>query len=256
MPFIQLHFYLLLGCFSNMRFEISFNYLLFFITSFIAFTVIGAISHEYGHIIIAKALGYETQLHYGSMTYNKYDHLNNRRIVELFNKNKEAVKKNIYFKDKKEFEKLINKLKKDSIFISLGGPIQTILTGTIGILLLLYRLKYKKLNFEKKDWFFVFISLFWLRQIFNPLISISRRFFRGYGNYFGRSDETKISEFFELPKGTLDIVLGVIGLLICSFVIVKLIPTKYKFTFILSGLIGGSLGFYLWMSLIGPIILP
>ncbi len=33
------------------------------------FTVVGTLSHEYGHIVVAKYLGYETKLHYGSMNY-------------------------------------------------------------------------------------------------------------------------------------------------------------------------------------------
>jgi hypothetical protein len=36
---------------------------------FILFTAIGTVSHEYGHISVAKIYGYETSLHYGSMNY-------------------------------------------------------------------------------------------------------------------------------------------------------------------------------------------
>ena len=36
---------------------------------FILFTPIGTISHEYGHIAVAKLLGYKTTLHYASMNW-------------------------------------------------------------------------------------------------------------------------------------------------------------------------------------------
>lgn len=36
---------------------------------FICFTIIGTLSHEYGHIFVAQKLGYTTQLHYGSMSW-------------------------------------------------------------------------------------------------------------------------------------------------------------------------------------------
>ncbi|MDT0295702.1 hypothetical protein ACFQ3R_14905 [Mesonia ostreae] len=40
-----------------------------FIIVFILFTAIGALSHEFGHIAVAKYLDYETELSYGSMNY-------------------------------------------------------------------------------------------------------------------------------------------------------------------------------------------
>lgn len=241
---------------SKMILTINFKYLFLFIFCFIIFTVIGTISHEFGHIIVAKNLGYKTKLHYGSMSFKEQNNLENQKIIELFKKNEIAIKNNIDFDDKKQFEKLVMNQKNNSLLIDLGGPIQTVFTGLFGFIFLIFRLKYNKYKFSNFDWFLVFLSLFWLRQVFNPIISISRRFIRGKGNYFGRSDETQISQFFELPKGTLDIILGFIGLLICSYVILVLIPKENRFTFLISGLIGGSLGFYIWMYKIGPILLP
>lgn len=39
------------------------------ILCFILFTIIGTLSHELGHIVPAKILGYQTTLHYGSMEW-------------------------------------------------------------------------------------------------------------------------------------------------------------------------------------------
>ena len=53
---------------------LKFNFILHFAIriacTFIFFTVIGTLSHEYGHIAVAKYFGYETELHYGSMEFD------------------------------------------------------------------------------------------------------------------------------------------------------------------------------------------
>ena len=57
-----------------------------FSSLFILFTIIGTISHEYGHIIVAKFLGYGTELHYGSMNYD--NDFKNNEIHNIINRNK------------------------------------------------------------------------------------------------------------------------------------------------------------------------
>lgn len=239
-----------------MKIIFSFNNFILFSSIFVLFTVIGTISHEYGHVLMAKYLGYNTTLHYGSMNYEKYDTTENEKIIEIFERNKYAIQNKKNFSEKKEFYKLVKKQQSDSFLISIAGPIQTIITGLIGFLFLYKRNKLSNINFTKIDWLFVFLSLFLLRQIFNPTFSFFKRILRGNGSFFGRGDETYISKFLNFPIWTIDIILGSIALSICLFVIFKLIPLKYRFTFILSGLIGGSLGFYIWMCKIGPILLP
>ena len=49
------------------RFPIKFCLAIYF--SFIAFTVIGTVSHEFGHFMVGRWLGYETTLHYGYTSF-------------------------------------------------------------------------------------------------------------------------------------------------------------------------------------------
>ncbi|GHA37071.1 hypothetical protein GCM10007103_18010 [Salinimicrobium marinum] len=56
-----------------MDFSVRIKPLIFLSLTFVLFTAIGTISHEYGHIVIAESLGYDTTLHYGSMNYNNPD---------------------------------------------------------------------------------------------------------------------------------------------------------------------------------------
>jgi hypothetical protein len=238
----------------NLVFSLK-NFIVFSI-AFVLFTLIGTLSHEFGHIIVAKSLGYKTTLHYGSMNYQKYDTNINDSIIKIFKRNKFAIKNKKDFSEKVWFYSLVKKQQNDSFLITLGGTIQTMLTGIIGFLILYKRNKTININFSKIDWLYVFLALFWLRQLFNPIYSFSRRLINDKADYLGNGDETKIAEFLNLPRETFDIIFGFIGLIISLIVIFKFIPLKHRLTFILSGLIGGSFGFYLWMNKIGPIILP
>ena len=142
------------------------------------------------------------------------------------------------------------------MFIRIGGPLQTLITGVIGLTLLFLRRKSIKISGLKLlDWIAVFLSLFWLRVIFNLVISITRELIKPNGSYFG-GDEKHIAELLNLPSGTFSLTLGIIGGLVCAFIIFKIIPSKLRFTFMLSGLVGGISGFILWMIVIGPKLLP
>ena len=205
-----------------MNISINIKSLLILTFVFILFTTIGTVSHEYGHIIVAKALGYETTLHYGSMNYDSG----------------------------------IEKLKSNGLLVTIGGPFQTILTGTIGLLILLWRRKLIYQNGLKVlDWLAVFLSLFWLREVFNLVMSLSGEVISPNGTWFS-GDELYISQGLNLWSGTVSIILGTIGMTVTIYVIFKIIPKKIRPTFIISGLIGGIVGFILWMNIIGPKILP
>jgi len=130
------------------------------------------------------------------------------------------------------------------------------LTGLIGLSILFFRRKrIAESQFRLFDWFAVLCSLFWLREVFNLTISIASSILRQDGKYFG-GDEANISRMLELPEFVIPIALGFIGLVICLFVIFKVVPKNQQATFILSGLVGGSVGFVLWMEFLGPIVLP
>jgi len=221
--------------------------------AFMAFTVIGTISHEYGHIIVAKYLGYDTQLHYGSMNYSSELE---EKLIDIYNKNKDAIKNNTPFDQKKEYDKGVETLRSNALWIRLGGPIQTIGIGIIGLTLLLWRRPLMIRNgLSLIDWLCIFLSLFWLREIFNLLMSVGSEMISPNGSYFG-GDEKYISFELGLWEGTVPIIIGTLGLSISLFVIFRCIPNRFRSTFIASGFIGGILGFVLWLKILGPKILP
>lgn len=226
--------------------KINLTHLFQTITLFIFMTIIGTLSHEFGHILVARYYGYETQLHFGSASFKggKFNELN-----KIFKRNSIAIINHTNFTERENFEELQSKIKAENLFIRWGGPLQTMLTGSIGfILLLLYR---KKDNWIQ--WVLIYLSLFWTREVFNFIHYIVNTIFLGKNS---KGDEMKIAKYYGFPEWSLISLFALIGFIICTYTIFYIVPKEKRNSFILGGSIGGILGFYLWMKQIGPILLP
>ena len=68
-------------------------------------------------------------------------------------------------------------------------------------------------------------------------------------------DEIKLAHNLDIYDFSILIPTAFIGLLVAFYIIFKYIPYNQRFTFIVSGLIGGILGFYFWLILFGKFIL-
>jgi hypothetical protein len=250
-----------------MNFTINIKSLLILTTVFILFTAIGTVSHEYGHIVVAKYYGYETSLHYGSMKYYPKGYFQDVDLAAYKKLTKEYWKTGYESwpddvkKKAEEYQNILekrywNEKSNMGLYITIGGPLQTILTGILGLTILFVRRKIIQNNGLKIiDWLGVFLGLFWLREIFNLVHSLVSEIISPNGKWFG-GDEYNISEDLNLWSGTIPIILGIIGLLISIYIVFKIIPMNLRLTFILSGLLGGISGFILWMNIIGPKLLP
>ena len=250
-----------------MRFK--FQPQLFFLLTlgFVLFTAIGTVSHEYGHILVAKAYGYETQLHYGMASFNPPGYKDDPSYIaldSLFKEYPETPYLDLHENVRKLHQKHHDILQErywsddsnDGLFITMGGPAQTMLTGICGLLILFFRRKLRaQQGFKLVDWLGAFLSLFWLREVFNLVMSTTRELISPNGEWFG-GDEEVISTELGLWDGTFSMLLGMIGLALSLYVIFKVVPSPKRFTFIVSGLVGGILGFVLWMDVLGPILLP
>ena len=222
----------------------------YFSICFIFITIFGTLSHELGHIIVAKNLGYETILHYSSMEWNNDV---KEGIIKFYLKNESIIEKKQSFQNSVLYYKKLDKIYYDEFLIILGGILQTIITGSISFFLLIF---YKRKELGKISfWSLIFISLFWSRQVFNLLKGILLFVFNKSDSFFW-GDEQKLSIYLKLYNGTFSILLGILGCLILSIIFFKIIPYAYRFSFILSSLIGSFLGYMIWMVLLGPLILP
>lgn len=184
------------------------------------FTVIGTLSHEFAHFSAAYLMGYHPSMNYG-YTFCE-------GVVDPIN----------------------------SFIITLSGPLQTIGTGTLGIIILLcYRNDFytaNKLSF--KQWLVVFISLFWLREVYNFLQGIVIHVLEG--EFPSGSDEVRLARELGINELSITSTAAFIGSCVLAYIVFVIIPVRQRLTFIVSGLTGGLLGYYFWFHVIGPLVMP
>jgi hypothetical protein len=195
---------------------------------FVFLTIIGTVLHELGHYIVAKYYDFKPSLHYSHVSFH-----NSISMTDIENN---------------------TILKKRYLLIFIAGPIQTITTAIAGLILLFFRKNRRKEKFTLLDWVGVFLSLFWLRQSFNLMISVLRYIVTG--NLKSNGDEVIIANNLNLPPLSLDILLGAAGFVVLYFVTFKVIPKNIRKNFIVGGFIGGVIGFIIWFYFLGKVIFP
>jgi len=142
---------------------------------------------------------------------------------------------------------------RQEFWIRLAGPLQTMLTGTVGFLFL-YHSPNPSVRLSFLQWVLIFLSLFWLRQSANFILWIGEYLYTGQ---FGTNgDEIKLSLYLHLPSWVMVSTTGLVGFIILAVVLFRFTPVSQRLTFILSGLIGGTCGYLFWLVYFGKIIMP
>jgi hypothetical protein len=232
---------------------------------FIFFTAFGTMTHELGHWAFAKYFGYDTHIDHRSMRYFNAEKENDSLYLEykkIWEENYQKIQAKETFEQQARWkelnvvlsEKYPPKPKYHRVWITLGGPLQTIFTGFLGLFMLFYRKSKQKEFFVFLDWLGVFLALFVLREVFNFVMAVFGKVIQGQDNTSG--DEFKLSYYFELNPWTVPAIGFLIGMVISLYVIFRVIPLKYRFSFILAGLVGGVLGFIIWFGPLGPLLFP
>ena len=223
---------------------------------FILCTIIGTVSHELGHAAVTASQGRSFTVHYESMSPGRPLCLN--ELNAEYEKNKDKInqdtpspEKDAYLKFRKSLAK---KYKQEDLHMRLGGPLQTMITGTVGLMLLwLSRKKTPgatSLSFNQ--WLFVLLGFFWSRQ---PAILLQKIYFKSIGHN-GHGDEENIARHLHLNEWSVITLWGITGAFVLLWITFYAIPTKQRVTFITAGLSGSILGAYIWLSLLGPVLLP
>jgi ABC-type maltose transport system permease subunit len=232
--------------------------------AFVFFTAFGTITHELGHWTVAKYLGYEAHINYRSTRYYNQEREKDSLFIEyqkIWSENYEKIEAQEDFDQRDRWEEVISLLKEkypydesEAAWVTFGGPAQTLLTGCIGLLILFYRKSKYKEYFVFLDWVGVFLALFVLREVFNFVSALFYTIVYGQSEFPG--DEFRLSVYLEINQWAIPAIGMLIGLLISLYVIFRVIPLKYRFTFILAGLVGGSAGFAVWFGPLGPMLFP
>jgi hypothetical protein len=223
------------------------------ILGFIAATIIATIVHEYGHFFTAKYLGYDARVSYGYTTWRNTTYQD--FFDSLTRDERIKIRTNEYFSRKEDYEALMVRIKDEAFLITLGGPLLTMLIGSLGIVLAFINKKIftgGALSF--KQWLVIFTALFWLREPSNYLLDVLVTIQRG--SFPLRNDEVILSRYLELDTWFISFLLAVIGFILVLITYRKFIPDSDKTTFLTAGLLGGLGGYLLWLFLFGPIIMP
>lgn len=228
-------------------------FLLLFAT-FIAFTIIGTLTHELGHYGAAKYLGLTPILHYQSVTLELSN--NDIELDKIYGLYQEDINAKRDFPAKKRLDEIMEIETKNDFIHTAAGPIQTMLTGMIGfILILIYRKRYfQSAVLNWKQWLLIFFSLFWLREIFNTAMALATLIFTKEKEFYG--DEFILSQYLSLGNFGFPIITAIIGLIISCIVVFKFVPSSQRKIFIGAGFVGGIMGYILWMYILGPRLLP
>ena len=249
-------YFLILGLLFSSYLPRTFNTRLFLIlaAAFIVATVIGTLSHEGGHYFIAKGFGYHPRIHYASCSFGDNEVIDS--LEAIYQKHQKELEEGLPFPGKEKYEELQQGAIRNELWILIGGPLQTILTGTIGLILLFaYRKSFAaKQALSSRQWALVFITLFWLRQTANLAMWLID--YLVSGEFSSRSDEIGIALELEIPFWSLTAITGIIGMAVLVIVLLKFVPPKQRLTFVASGIAGGVTGYILWLHLLGPVLLP
>lgn len=226
---------------------------------FVLATIIGTVSHEIAHYFTMQKLGEGAILHYDHVQYyhmydkesQAFDSLYKADSVKI-NAKAESPEKEYFLKYRQQ---LGNKNARHDFIANLAGPLQTVLTGTIGIFILYFRRKKITASGMKViDWLAVLLAFFWSRQLINLILVVVTHFVLGDSGL--RGDEVKLSHYLNLPPITFNALTGIPAALILLWVVFVIIPKQQRFTFIIAGLAGSALGWMVWMEWMGPVLLP
>ncbi len=192
---------------------------------FILIVPVGTLLHESAHYLTARLLGFEGYITYQSTLYTKLPG---------------------------EGQDLLDK----RMLVTMAGPMQTMLTGLLGLALLWKNRKRFQQNQKLHigQWAMIFLSLFWLRQVMNVFVWLY--LWIRWGEYPNISDEIRIALYLNGPGWLILLLSGIAGGLIVAYVYLKFIPAGQKKIFLIAGLIGCTAGYLIWFGWVGNILLP
>ncbi|MBL4770377.1 MAG: hypothetical protein JKY61_04405 [Planctomycetes bacterium] len=197
-------------------------YMRLFLT-FLPMACVGTLLHEGGHIAVARALGYSTTLHFGSMSWFLEEDTSGARWNE-----------------------------QHSFWISVGGPLMNMGLGVIGLVWLAKLAKRGPIELRGQGLAAVLLALFWSRQVFN-LALLGRQLLSESDGPM--SDEIKIALYLDWPIYSVSILTALVAAMAVIRTILHVKRTQ-RLALVVSGALGSLTGFALWYMGIGPLILP
>lgn len=185
---------------------------------FIVFTPIGTLTHELGHYLVARSYGIPATITYRSTRWD----------------------------DGGDYS-----IHRDAMIL-MGGPVMTILTGTIAVVLLIY-FKFKRSVIPlDRTMVLVMFTFSWSRPVLNGMLSILH-WIQGRNS---TSDEAILAQIHGLPAWLLILPPLLTGIGILLYTIIYFIPKAMHRVFVIAGISGSIMGWVIWFYWLGPLLLP
>ncbi len=203
--------------------------------------------HEMGHYIPAKLLGYSPTFQYSAVHYDdKTTSLN--RIDSIYSIYNYEIINDIDFPGRKEYNKLRSDLINQPFYITLLGPVLTLLTGLFASFYLYYRRwKRRGTDWHFLDYLLVMISLNFSRNSYFLFLFLLR-YIKGKKYLAGFSDETNIAFFLNINANYIIISLGLFAGLFLFINFFLMVPVKQRYQFLLTCLLSWIFGNFFWMN--------
>lgn len=217
------------------------------------FTVIGTLSHEMGHALVARNYGRDAVIHYGYTSYTAT--AEDSLFQDIALRNHTEIRAGSDFPERPRFESMKQRIFREQRNITWGGPGQTMFTGTIGLVLLLSQWR----NFKRAErlgstqWLIVFLTLFWLRQVMNFMIGIGTAALTG--SFPRNGDEAQLALHYGLPFWTINAVTFIPAVAVCILAFSAL-PKSQRGSFLTAMIIGAPAAYFLWFEILGPVLMP
>ena len=220
--------------------------------AFIVAVIVGTLSHECGHYAAARFYGHDSAHIYYSSTGYGHSVLDSK--ADMLEQRQEYDNAHGIAFDTKELNTLHVEIKRQYLVITAAGPLETLISGTIGlILLIIYRHRFfnaRRLNVGQ--WSIIFLAMFWLRPAFNSVLALGKLI---AGVVKPHSDEFKLERYLGLPHWSLNAITGAIGISIFFVIVTRYIPYTQRKTFLTASVVGGIAGFVIWFVLLGPVLM-
>lgn len=200
---------------------------------FIAFAlaaILGTLEHELGHYIVAKAQGFEPNIHYGFTMVKDA-----KGLIAAAEQNGTTIELSRKFNNN-----------------TLGGPAMTMLTGTAGLIALLILRRRNAIDaYKPLHLFWIIVALCWSREIYTSAFGL----YDHVMNNTCSSDETYLLRYYHLPAWPTFLTLFIISFGICAWVCFKLVE-RHRLQLFFYGIAGSLAGAALWFVWLGPVLLP
>jgi len=217
-------------------------------------TIGGILLHECGHWVAHRYYGNKSRISYASTKiYEPNEILRRLRSIEA--EYPRETDNNLDFPLKKEYDTLAKEARREGIVMVAAGPFVTTCLVLIALLVLFgYHKKNDNNSLSLLQWFFVCLSLFCLRNIYDLIKSTISFSISRYKNIHG--DEFELADYLGWNPWSIPIVMTIISMVVICVVIFRIVPRRQQATFFFAGLLAELSVLYFWIILLGPKLMP